>query len=104
MTEQDAPTVTVTATTHDLTPPLRADSTLSAAAAAFDEFMLRKGFSDNTIKAFRNDLKIVLNYLEPTTQLHRVSTSDLEQFLSWMQFERGRSCSAKTLARRITTL
>ncbi len=91
-------------TTDDLPPPLRADSRLDEAIAAFDEFMLRKGFSDNTIKAFRNDLKIVAGYLGPDSKLHRIRTSDLEHFLNWMQFERGRSCSAKTLARRITTL
>ena len=103
-----APTKDHAATDHaitdDLPPPLRADSRLDAAVAAFDEFMLRKGFSDNTIKAFRNDLKIVAGYLDQDCKLHRIHTADLEQFLSWMQYERGRACSAKTLARRITTL
>ena len=36
-------------------PPLRANSTLGDAMTAFDEYMLGKGFSDNTIKAFRNE-------------------------------------------------
>ena len=42
-----------------LPPPLRADSTLLAAIGAFNEYMMRKGFSENTIKAFGNDLKIL---------------------------------------------
>lgn len=105
MSEQNPSDPSVTSDAQpNLPPPLRADSTLSAAAVAFDEFMLRKGFSDNTIKAFRNDLKIVLGYLGAQAALHTISTRDLESYLAWMQFERGRSCSAKTLARRITTL
>ena len=87
-----------------LPPPLRADSSLRAAIAAFDEYMLRKGFSDNTIKAFRNDLKIVLTFLGGDTRLLEITTRRLEEFLDWMQHSRGKSCSAKTLARRITTL
>jgi site-specific recombinase XerD len=87
-----------------LPPPLRADSTLTIAVLAFNEFMLRKGFSDNTIKAFRNDLKILIGFLDGETKLAQVSTTALNEFLDWMQGARGRSCSPKTLARRITTL
>jgi site-specific recombinase XerD len=85
-------------------PPLRADSSLHAAIASFDEYMVRKGFSDNTIKAFRNDLKIVQGFLGPDTRLHQVSTQHLHDFLEWLQHARGKPCSAKTLARRITTI
>lgn len=87
-----------------LAPPLRADSSLTTAVAAFDEYMVRKGFSENTIKAFRNDLKITTGYLGEETPLHRVTTQQLEEYLHWLQNERGKPCSAKTLARRITTL
>lgn len=85
-------------------PPLRADSTLAHAVAAFDEYMLRKGFSDNTIKAFRNDLKIAQSYLGEDARLHSITTAQLHEFLEWLQHGRGTPCSAKTLARRITTL
>jgi integrase/recombinase XerD len=88
----------------ELPPPLRADSSFTTAVAAFEEYMLRKGFRDNTIKAFRNDLKIFVGFMDGMTLLHQVNTSDLEDFLDWMQHSRGKSCSAKTLARRITTL
>lgn len=87
-----------------LAPPLRADSTIAEAIHGFGEYMLRKGFSDNTIKAFNNDLKIIASYLGPDTRLAQVGTSDLNDFLYWLQHERGAPCSAKTLARRITTL
>ena len=87
-----------------LAPPLRADSTVATAVAAFREYMVRKGFSENTIKAFRNDLKITAEFLGDTTQLNHISTQHLEDYLTWLQDERGKPCSAKTLARRITTL
>lgn len=87
-----------------LPPPLRAHSSLQVAVAAFTEFMLRKGFTDNTMKAFANDLKILIAYFDPATPLTRITTPRLNEFLTWMQYERGKSCSAKTLARRITTL
>ena len=66
--------------------------------------MLRKGFSDNTIKAFRNDLKIFVGFMDGSTRLHQISTQHLEEFLEWLQHGRGKPCSAKTLTRRITTL
>jgi site-specific recombinase XerD len=87
-----------------LTTPLRADTPLATAVEAFDEYMVRKGFSENTIKAFRNDLKITTEYLGADTPLLRIRTEDLDGYLHWLQHERGKPCSAKTLARRITTL
>ncbi len=85
-------------------PSLRADSTVAEAIVGFDEYMLRKGFSENTIKAFDNDLKIISGFLGQDTKLAQVGTADLEAFLQWLQYERGKPCSAKTLARRITTI
>lgn len=90
--------------TPTLAPPLRADSTLTAAVHTFDEYMVRKGFSENTIKAFRNDLKIVQDFLGRETRLHQVNTQHLYDFLEWLQHDRGKPCSAKSLARRITTI
>ena len=87
-----------------LPPPLRSDSQLQVAVAAFDEYMLRKGFSENTIKAFRNDLKITASFLGSETALNQITSQHLEDYLTWLQEGRGKPCSAKTLARRITTL
>lgn len=89
---------------HDLTPPLRASSTLEEAVAAFHEYMVRKGFSSNTIKAFENDLKFLTDYLGRDTKLYHVSTADLDGFLPWMSESRGLEFSGKTQARRITTM
>lgn len=88
----------------DLMPTLRSDSTLADALVGFDEYMLRKGFSANTITAFRNDLKIFGSFVGETVRLHHISSANLEEYLEWLQHERGIPCSAKTLARRITTL
>ncbi|MEM7124893.1 MAG: site-specific integrase [Chloroflexota bacterium] len=89
---------------EQLPSPLRSDSTLEASIGAFDDYMVRKGFSDNTIKAFRNDLKILVAFMQGDTLLHQINTKNLEDFLEWLQHERGKPCSAKTLARRITTI
>ena len=73
----------------DHIPVLRSDSTLTDALVGFDEYMLRKGFSDNTITAFRNDLKIFGGYIGEATRLHHISTANLEDYLDWLQHERG---------------
>lgn len=86
------------------TPPLRAHSTLGEAVQKFNDYMVAKGFSQNTIKAFLNDLKILRTFMDDSTVLREIKTEHLNDFLTWMQSERGRPCSAKTLARRITTL
>lgn len=65
---------------------------------AFDEYMVRKGFSENTIKAFRDDLKIVQDFLGSDTRLHQVNTQHLHDFLDWLQHSRGKPCSAKSFA------
>ena len=85
-------------------PALRGNSLLGAAVTEFEEHMVRKGFSDNTIKAFRNDLKILRIFMDDGAMLREITNEHLTEFLQWMQSERGRPCSAKTLARRITTL
>jgi integrase/recombinase XerD len=87
-----------------LEPPLRAHSTVQEAVGAFEEYMLRKGFSENTIRAFRNDLRFVADYLGREMKLYQVSTFTLENFLPWLEESRGLTFSAKTQARRITTL
>lgn len=85
-------------------PDLTADSPLAAAITAFDGYMIRQGFSDNTIKAFQADLRLLSKYLAANRSIGKVAQADLEQFLTWMRADRGVSCSPKTYARRLTTL
>jgi integrase/recombinase XerD len=87
-----------------LTPPLRASSVLAEAIDAFHEYMVRKGFSENTIKAFQNDLKFLGDYLGRDTKLYHVTTQNLDEFLPWLAEQRKMDFSAKTQARRITTM
>lgn len=83
---------------------LSADSSLAAASAAFHGHMLRQGFSDNTVKAFQADLRLLTKYLAANRSVGSVAQADLEQFLTWMRSDRGVPCSPKSYARRLTTL
>lgn len=84
--------------------PLSARSSLSSAVSAFHNFMALQGFSENTVKAFAGDLRLLMKYLSPNTNISRVATRDLENFLVWMLNERSVPCSPKSYARRLTTL
>jgi integrase/recombinase XerD len=84
--------------------PLTARSSLSSAVSAFDKHMRLQGFSENTVKAFSGDLRLLMKYVPPNSNISRVSTHDLENFLAWMLNDRGKPCSPKTFARRLTTL
>lgn len=102
--ETEINTATAAEALPALAAPLRAHSELSAAIAAFDEYMVRKGFSENTIKAFQNDLKFLADYLGRDTKLYHITTQALDEFLPWLAENRGMDFSAKTQARRITTM
>jgi integrase/recombinase XerD len=84
----------------DLTP----DSSLAAATSAFHGHMVRQGFSDNTIKAFQADLRLLTKYMAANRAIGKIGQIDLEQFLTWMRADRGVPCSPKSYARRLTTL
>lgn len=84
--------------------PLLTDSSLATAAGAFYEHMLRQGFSDNTIKAFLGDLRLLAKFLGQNKPVNEIGTQDLNDFLSWLKTGRGKPCSPKSYARRVTTL
>jgi site-specific recombinase XerD len=63
-----------------------------------------QGSSPHTVKAFTADLMLLASYLPPDRTIGNISTSDLNNFLQWMQSGRGVPCSPKTLSRRITSL
>ena len=63
-----------------------------------------QGNSPHTIKAFTADLNLLAAYLQPDCTLGNITTTDLNNYLNWMQKGRGVPCSPKTLARRITSL
>ncbi|GAB4562823.1 MAG: hypothetical protein Kow0047_11200 [Anaerolineae bacterium] len=84
--------------------PLTPNSSLAAAMGAFHEHMVRKGFSENTIKAFMGDLRILSRFLGANHPIGKIGTEDLNNFLAYLLYQRGKPCSPKSLARRITTL
>lgn len=83
---------------------LAMDSSLSAAIEQFHDHMIQQEYAENTVKSFLGDLKILKRYLEGSRPISRIGTSDLRAFLHWLQHERGKPCSPKSYARRLTTL
>ncbi len=79
-------------------------SPLSRAMGSFEQYMEERRFTENTQQAFRLDLEILADYLQPGKPLGEISTATLNAFLKWMQGPRDVPCSPKTLERRITTL
>lgn len=79
-------------------------STLSPTIKAWRIYLDDQGNSIHTVKAFTADMRLLATYLPPDRPLGEISTADLNAFLDWMQKGRGVPCSAKTLARRITSI
>jgi integrase/recombinase XerD len=83
---------------------ITAQSLLGPTIKAWRIYLEDQGNSEHTVKAFTHDLRILASYLPPDRTLDSIGTRDLNQFLEWMQKNRGVPCSPKTLARRITSL
>lgn len=83
---------------------ITSQTTLVPAINAWQLYLNDQGNSPHTVKAFIADLKLLSAYLPPDRSLGSVSTTDLNNFLDWMQKGRGVPCSPKTLARRITSI
>lgn len=83
---------------------LTAHSTLHRALEAYHAHMQDQGLSIYTIKAFDSDLRLLARFLGPRKLIGDIHTSQLEDFLRYLQYERGVPCKPKSLARRLTTL
>ncbi len=83
---------------------LSADSPLSTAMERFRNHMVQQDYADNTIKSFLGDLRILGRYLKQDLAVGQISTKNLLAYLHWLQHERGKPCSPKSYARRLTTL
>jgi len=77
---------------------------LGEAIDAFGDHMVEQGFAENTWKAFMGDLGILRTYLGEGKPVTSVSNWDLNDFMRYLLTERGRPCSPKSYARRLTTL
>jgi site-specific recombinase XerD len=78
--------------------------TLAEALEPFRKHMEHKGFAENTIKSFLGDLRIFAQYAGPKTRVLEISTEDLGRFMNFLLRERGKPCTPKSFARRLTTL
>lgn len=88
-------------------------SSLSAAMAPYQDYMVRQGMSPNTIKSFMSDIRLLDRYFklqENTPALGEITTQNLNDFLHWLRHERRNKkgelvpCSPKSYSRRVTTL
>ena len=83
---------------------LGADSPLSTAMERFRDHLVQQEYAENTVKSFLGDLRILGRYLKTDPPVGRISTKNLQAYLHWLQHERGKPCSPKSYARRLTTL
>ncbi len=70
----------------------------------FQDYLLKEGKSEHTVKAFTSDLQLLAENTGDDTPLGEYTTSKLNAFLDWLEFERGVPCSRKSYARRVTTI
>jgi site-specific recombinase XerD len=90
--------------TPDASAHITAQSQLSPTIYAWQIYLDDQGRSPHTVKAFTADLNLLASYLPVDRTIGSITTTDLNNFLDWMQTGRGVSCSPKTLARRITSI
>jgi site-specific recombinase XerD len=83
---------------------LTARATLHRAAVAYHQHMQDQDFSEHTIRAFDSDLRLLSRYLGPRKLIGDIGTDKLQDFVTYLEHERGVPCKPKSLARRLTTL
>lgn len=77
---------------------------LNATLLLFENYLVKEGKSQHTIKAFAADMHLFAEYTSGITPVGQYTTTHINQFLHWMEFGRGIPCSRKTYARRVTTI
>lgn len=83
---------------------LHKGTALRDSISLFQAHLLRDGKSEHTIKAFTADLQLLAEFAGDEHLLGKFTTTTLNDFLHWLEFERGVPCSRKSYARRVTTL
>jgi integrase/recombinase XerD len=77
---------------------------LSAAIGVWESHMQQAGLSENTVKAFAGDLRLYGRFAGMGQPIGEVHTPRLNEFLGWLEHDRGVPCSPKSYARRVTSL
>jgi site-specific recombinase XerD len=83
---------------------ITAKTLLPTAITGWEMFLLDQGRSQNTVKAFLSDVKLLTQFMSPDQAIGAITTDDLNRFFEWMEKGRGVPCSPKTLSRRITSV
>lgn len=91
-------------TADNLTAHITDTTLLHPAIQAWKFFLRDQGRSHHTLKAFTADLMLLEEFMPTDKQIGQISTKDLEDYLTWLEKDRGIPCSPKTLSRRITSL
>lgn len=77
---------------------------IGATLALFEQYLTKEGKSEHTLKAFMGDMELLIDRTGAQHPVGLYTTTNLNEFLHWMEFGRGVPCSRKTYARRVTTL
>jgi site-specific recombinase XerD len=83
---------------------ISAQTPLSPTINAWEMYLNDQGRSPYTVKAFISDARLMTQFFPPDRSIGAITTNDLNNFLGWMENDRGVPCSPKTLARRITSV
>jgi len=83
---------------------LTAQTGLVPAINAWEMYLNDQGRSHHTVKAFLSDVRLLTQVLPPDRTLGAITTKDLNDFMHWLENERGVPCSPKSLARRVTAV
>ncbi len=85
-------------------PRMNSQSTLLQCIRAWEIFLNDQGKSKYTVKSFIGDLLLLGSFIGLEQRLEKITTNEVNQFLLWLQRDRGVPCSAKSLARRVTSV
>lgn len=77
---------------------------MGATLELFRQHLVKEGKSEHTIKAFISDLNLLGEHSDIKSPISLYTTTNLNEFLQWMEHGRGVACSRKTYARRVTSL
>ena len=89
---------------NNITSHLNLNSPLTSAIKSWEMYLADQGRSPNTLKAFLSDVRLLESFLPDKTAIGKITTKDINRFVTWMEKEREIPSSPKTLARRITSV
>jgi site-specific recombinase XerD len=72
--------------------------------ALFQSQLMQDGKTEHTVKAFTSDFQLLMERTGDVIAIGEIDTAMLHDFLRWLEYGRGVSCSRKSYARRVTTL